>query len=83
MNQPDKKHIRAEVEQALRERLEILGLKPDTKRALDAECHFLCGAMTTINAIYPNADPNKISDMIEQVWILAPLTGRSVLELKP
>jgi hypothetical protein len=82
MNKPAKPDIRAEVEKTLRSRLELRGLKPSTKRALDAECHFLCGAMAAINAIYPNANPDKISDMIDPAWVFAPLTGRSVLEDK-
>lgn len=76
---PTKEQIEQALTKTLRERLYALDIKPGSKRALDAECHFLCGAMATLNVVFPNEDSGRISEMIPPSWIFGPLTGRSAL----
>lgn len=82
MSTPTKEQIEQAVTKVLRERLYALDIKPGSKKALDAECHFLCGAMATLNFVFPNEDDDAISEMIPPAWIFGPLAGRSVLEKK-
>lgn len=70
------------VEDALRNRLASFGLKVGTKKALEAETHFLSGAMVAINALCPSSDPNRISPVIPPKWVWAPMRGTSVLETR-
>ena len=68
------------VEKALDERFKNFDLKPKSKRGGAEEAAFLSGAAVAIQAMFPNADPEKMSEAIPPLWIIFPLSGRSVVE---
>lgn len=72
----------AAVEQAFRDRAKAQGWKPGTKTYLKQELEFIVGAMTVLNVIYPSADGN-LSREVPPMWVMGPLSGRSVTIEKP
>ena len=80
MNQVTLEHLTA-VTDTLRKRIDSMGVKPKSRRAMEAEAHFIAGAATVINALFPSDDPeNNLSPQVPPLWIIAPMCGRSVLE---
>ncbi len=76
----DSAALKAAIEASLRVRLEAFGLKLNSAAAKKEEAAFISGAMCAINALLPNEAPEKISAAIPPMWIIGPMTGRSVLE---
>ena len=72
----DKETIQKAVEETLCSRIETQGLKG--KAALKEECSFLCGAASALQAIFGEKD--TLSNYIPPIWMIAPMTGRSVLK---
>ena len=78
--QTDKTIISKAVETTLRNRLKTQKLKG--KSALKEEAVFLCGAMAVLQIVF-GEDKDVLTDYVRPIWIIAPLTGRSVLEKSP
>lgn len=69
-----------EIKSHLRSRLDQMGARKKSKRAMEAEYNFLAGAATAINAIYPNKDKSLLSDEVPRIWMVNPMCGRSVFD---
>ncbi len=80
LNDSERDALIAKIEAALRGRMTVLEIKPRGDRAKKEEAAFLSGAMTAIDALIPNVDPNKISAVIPVKWIMSPMRGLSVLD---
>lgn len=65
-------------EKRLRDRLDALGIKVLSKRGGIEEAAFLAGAATVLHEVYGGVDGN-LSAAVPPLWIIAPMTGRSVL----
>jgi len=76
----DKKQIQIRIINSLRSRLEGHGIKPASKKGLQEQAIFLCGAMSAIEAIYPNEDPGKMSEYTPPIWVINIMSGRSTIE---
>lgn len=69
------------VEDILKSRIETLGIKANSKRGMDAQAHFLAGAMAALNATFPSDEPNRLSSACPPRWTISAMTGRSVASL--
>lgn len=56
------------------------GIKPKSRKALDEEYTFLCGAMVAIDAMFPSPDASKLSGLVPPIWAINPMCGRSVFD---
>ena len=81
----DKQHLALlnATEEQLRDRVATLGLQSATGEYRRHEAAFLAGAMTVINHLFPAADARQLSERCPPRWVLAPLTGKSVLDMEP
>lgn len=76
----EKAAVIAKIEAGLQKRLDVFELKRGSKKALTEEVAFMSGAMVAVDALCPNEDAGKISDLIPPKWFLAPMRGVSVLD---
>ncbi len=70
------------VERTFKDRLEALSIKPKSAKGLSEQAAFLSGAMAAINAIAPNANPERLSEFCPPRWVVTIMTGRSVLDFE-
>jgi hypothetical protein len=81
MNQEDKQvSVRAAVEQAWRDRVKAQGIPLKGQKYIKAEIEFFCGAMVAINAMDPNAEPDRLSRLVPPAWVILPMSGRPIVE---
>lgn len=59
---------------------QLYGYKLGGKRSQNVECNFFAGAMCAMQAMFPNPDPNKISEEIPPKWFAPMICGRSIIE---
>lgn len=72
--QTDKQIIKGIVEDMLRQRVHGL----TKKKALEEEAIFLLGASAALQAVFA-IDEKELTDYIPPMWIIGPMSGRSVL----
>ena len=70
-----KKQQRA-IAQAWKDRGEHTGLKPKTKRYLDAQWHFIAGACTALHHTDDTVTGTELSARVPPMWIIAGISGR-------
>lgn len=74
-----KSSIRKKIENNLRTRQRDLMLTG--KKRMHDEASFLAGASCALAAVFQNPDDNgNLTPMVPAYWIIAAMTGRSVLE---
>ena len=74
-----KEEMRTKIQQRVEDTLKAR----DDSGALKDECDFLCGAMTVlgiVNQIFYDATEEESMGVVPPLWILGPMSGRSVLE---
>lgn len=49
------------------------------KAAMNDEAAFLAGAATALHAVFGDPASNDLTDYVPPLWILYPMTGRSVV----
>jgi hypothetical protein len=75
----DKKTIQAAIEKRLVGRSEANFAKPTHKAAMRDEAAFLAGAATALHAVFGDPKSNELSDYVPPLFILYPMSGRSVV----
>jgi len=70
--------IQLEIENKLVERFNALEIKPLSKRGGQEEAAFLAGACVALQAVFPPEDPGKLTDYVPPMWIIGPMSGRSI-----
>lgn len=72
--------LRDKVEAHLKARLANNGVKPGSRsrKGMEMEMEFLMGACAAINALYPNENPEHMSAMVPNTWLILPMCGRSI-----
>jgi hypothetical protein len=69
------------IEAVLEDRLRGLhGLRIASKAAQKLETEFIVGAMTAINTLRPNKNPDKISKAVPVSWIVDLMAGDRILK---
>lgn len=77
MNQ-DKRLIQDAIETRLLERFRALQINPLSKKGAIEEAAFLAGAGSALQAVF-ETDPTKLTDYVPPMWIIGPMSGRSVV----
>ena len=72
--------MRGAVISQLRRRISALGLKRGSVAALNEEAAFLCGATAVLQNLFPDNGLEKLTGTVPPMWVIGPMTGRSVLE---
>ena len=70
--------IQVEIENKMVERFHALEIKPLTRRGGQEEAAFLAGASMALQAVFPPDDPTKLTSYVPPMWIIGPMSGRSV-----
>ena len=63
---------RAEIVRHFAERAKNFGLKPGTKRYLDAQAMFFCGAMAAAHHV--------AGEQVDPVWTISIMSGRDIVK---
>lgn len=67
------------VEARLKSRMDAHRINLLSKRGAIEEAAFLAGAMTVMHEVYGPSEGGNLSAACPPLWIIAPMTGRSVL----
>ena len=80
MAEKSKGQIWKAVEARLVARQEANFANPKAKKARDDEAAFLAGAAAALQAVYGKEGSNELTEYVRPLWMLYPLSGRSVIE---
>lgn len=69
------------IEQAWLSRAKAQYLKPGTVKYRTAEVEFFAGAMSTLQALFPNEDPSRLSAAVPPIWTICAMSGRPIVEV--
>lgn len=74
--------VRKAIEEQWRARARSQDYKPGTAKYRKMELEFFMGAMTTINALFPNQeDPGKyMSEAVPVAWLIRAMSGQVIVE---
>lgn len=61
-------------------RLAYQGVKVGSAKARSMEVEFMAGAMATLSSLFPNRNPDLLSTAIPPYWVIAIMSGRSLLD---
>lgn len=71
---------RASIEEAWTSRAAAQGLKPGSKTYAAREVEFFTGAMATLNAVFPHAIPDRLSNAVPVAWVINAISGRPIVD---
>ena len=79
----EREALKLEIESRWLDRAKAQGLKPKTAAYKRAEIEYFVGAMTAIHLLdTSNPDGEKLSPMVPVSWILNPMTGSPIVDIK-
>lgn len=76
----DPQALRAAIEKQWKGRAEARGLKPGSAAYSKAEVEFFTGAMSALNAVFPNTEDDRLSPMVPVLWVINAMSGRPIAE---
>lgn len=71
-----------QIEDAWLARAAAQGLVKNSAKYKRAEVEFFVGAMTAINAFFPEDDKTRLSSKVPVYWVINGLSGRPIVERK-
>lgn len=73
--------VKEAIEQAWLSRAKAQYLKPGTVKYRTAEVEFFAGAMSTLHAVFPHPEPDRLSTAVPPGWFICAMSGRPIVEV--
>lgn len=73
--------VKEAIEQAWLSRAKAQHWKAGTAVYRTAEVEFFAGAMTTLQAVLPHPEPDKLSSAVPPGWFICAMSGRPIVEV--
>lgn len=76
----DRNELQKCIESRWFRRAVVFNLKPRSARYRRSESDFFAGAISAIDAIFPNERPDVMSEMVPTIWVINGLSGRPIID---